>query len=227
MMRTEIATTNGSLAPRQEPLTPGDFVQLSEAMDRMFDVKQVTQSVQRPIRDELGITYRWEHDIEVIGLKPVPRGDVPQRLVDALARPSTDETVIAHLTRLALHKRHTGGASAFRAILSDLAQDLSGLSEWALVKACEDFRTTGDVWFPSTPEIIAAVRKWDRLAKDCGKREQPETETATPPAPKEKRTFRQVRRVSRLCRISAHPRENWTVWEQRFMAAYSRHARGT
>lgn len=74
-----------------------------------------------------------------------------------MLRPAESRHIVFHLTRLASHRRDNRGAEALSAALEDIAFDLRGVSEWAVIQACRELRGKPG-WYPSTGEILGAVR---------------------------------------------------------------------
>lgn len=156
------------LVPRETPLAADDFARIERVIAKHIHIapRMISQSV--PVRDDLGHVYRWESQLVEAGHEITVRGEVDPRLFDAVKRPSTPGHVAAHLTRLAAHLRHTKGDSAWQIVIEDVARGLIGVSEWAVMKACAEFRAGNCPFFPDTPELLRVIRKWNDLAQHMG-----------------------------------------------------------
>lgn len=153
-----------ALPARTTALSRHDFDKIEYRINRHFEIAEIRDSGVRWV-EERG---QSEFQSWVTGTSVKPIGDVPGELIEAIRRPATPQHINAHLTRLAAHKRQTKGAGAFKIILEDLAYDLDGVSEWAIMKACEQFRKDPAPFFPETGEIIAVIGKWNDTAKKFG-----------------------------------------------------------
>jgi hypothetical protein len=211
-----------TLEPRQAPITPEDFQKLEAVIEKSFDLRPVYKSIRRPVADDNGNVYRWEHDVEEVGLSLSQKTEADQRLLDAMRRPATAQIIAYHLTRLSAHKRNTKGGTAFQVIVEDLKRDLDGVSEWALVKAYEDLRKEEGDFFPSANHIAERVKYYQGALENIN----PQSKTLVIPRETKKprdRTFKQKRRVSRLIKTGMKMKSTWSLWEKRFMKAYQKH----
>ena len=154
-----------ALPPREKPLSVVDFGKLEAIIERDCTIKQIKKSIDVPKKDHDGYIYAWDFDVVVIGLELIPHADVDHRLVEAVQRPATPTGAIYHFTRLAAIKRNTRGDVGFQIALEDLAYDLRGRSEWAIMKACEFFRAQPSPFFPDHSEIMAKVEFFDKAAQ--------------------------------------------------------------
>lgn len=164
----ELAKAKGtaiSLPARETPLTVADFAKLEDLLNRDAVTKPITRSISVPLKDHDGFIYKWDFALETVGLEILPHGDIDHRLIEAIQRPATSTGAIYHFTRLAATKRNTRGDAGFQVALEDLAYDLRGRSEWAIMKACEFFRAQPSPFFPDHSEIIAKVELYDRASK--------------------------------------------------------------
>lgn len=145
-----------AVLPRQNPLGEADFLQIEK------DIEQNASRTEQPIygslvtRDKSGEIVSREFDR--IGTRVVFSGfqNIPVSTLQEIQRPATMSSIIYHLTRLAVHRRHADGPEALGVRVSDLASDLRGVSEWAIVSACRDLRKFGR-FFPTNEEILKAV----------------------------------------------------------------------
>lgn len=158
-----------TLSPRPHPLSVADFSKLETLVDEHCEVKPILKNVSNPKKDPDGHIYGWTFETEVQGISITPCENMDQRIIDALNRPASIECLVYHFTRLAAVKRNTKGDTAFQIMLEDLAYDLKGKSEWAVMKACEFFRKQESPFFPDHAQIMAQVNIFDRAARDVGK----------------------------------------------------------
>ena len=142
---------------------------------QMFEQHYRLETVDRkiPLKDEEGRIYGWEHDFEKVGYSV--RGGAPTKLVEAVQRPASIQHIAAHLTRLSAHKRWSKG-SAFEHFLEDAMRALAGVSEFAVVKACDEFHKQRNPFYPDTGELIQAVLRWDEWVNPRPKKEKPKKE---------------------------------------------------
>lgn len=212
-MTTQLTTTSHNvpaLPSRPKPLDRPDFDKLERHIKRIFDVQEKT--VMRST--EHGAVF------DVIGhiVKQRDEEFVPSGLIDSIRRPATGQHINVHLTRLAAHKKNTKGAKALSIICEDLAYDLDGCSEWAVFKACEEFRRGSNPFFPDTHEIIEVVKRWDACARQFG-------EPTPPPPPKKEPDFvpdppKYRKRYIRF--INTLPKQDKTRWQERWCAAFQK-----
>lgn len=154
-----------ALQPRETPLTVADFAKLEELVTRDCVIKPITKTVNVPKKDTTGFVYGWELDLIPVGLSiAAVDKKLPAQLIEALQRPATPTGAIYHFTRLAATKRNTRGDTGFQVALEDLAYDLRGRSEWAIMKACEHFRREASPFFPDHSAILEKVELFDRAA---------------------------------------------------------------
>lgn len=169
------------LQPRQAALTIQDFGKLERLIETTFEAKPIYEPCSIPQKDADGNIYAWEAGVIETGLEVTIHGEPNKKLLEAIRRPATAGHIVAHITRLAAHLRHTKGKSAFQIIAEDIGNDLNGVSEWAVMKACEQFRQTGKPFFPDTPELITTIRKWDDFSrKAAGLDKRPEKKKEAP-----------------------------------------------
>jgi hypothetical protein len=182
-MTTTANTSIATIEARKKPIdvTGAQYARLEAEMARCFIVAPGYRYERVAVKDAEGKVISWKDERVEDGLtfRQVSRPDL--NTLQALVRPVAPGYVIAHLTRLEAHLKHTRGKEAFDVICDDIDRDLQGVSEWAVVKACEAFRCGDKPWFPDTPTFIAEVRKWDELARRI----------AAPP-PKQEPAFRRV-----------------------------------
>ena len=151
-----------SLPSRPCPLESVEIEKLEQAIGRFFVVKREPIYGYVPVKDKAGEVIRSEYDI--IGEEELftKTNEPPTQLRDALLRPAERRHTAFHLTRLAAHRRDTRGEDALAAVIEDIAMDLKGVSEWAVIMACRDFRQKPAIWYPTTGEIIESIRKNQR-----------------------------------------------------------------
>ena len=210
------------LQPRQSALSLDDYEKLNTLADASFSFKPTFTSSSMPIKDDLGNIVSWEAAIVETGSTLQITGNPDRRLVDALQRPAPAGYIVAHLTRLGAHLRHTKGAAAFTIVTEDVARDMAGMSEWAVVKTCEEFRHGNKPFFPDTPELIACLKKWAERADSFRVKEEnvkPQQEETKVQQTERKRTVKQKRRVSKLVKLATKAKNNWSIWERKFFTA--------
>lgn len=147
-----------ALPPRSSALEPDEIAKLDAAIERNFKINREPIYGCANVLDANGALIRTE--FQEIGCKEsyVPLGPIPVKLRDAILRPASSRHIVFHLTRLAAHRRDSRGSEALSAALEDIAFDLRGMSEWAVIQACRELRGKQG-WYPSTGEILDAVRK--------------------------------------------------------------------
>lgn len=155
-----------SLPARENPLTVADFAKIEQLIEKSCSVKPTRRSVSVAKKDADGFIYAWGFELEDTGMQIIALEDLDQRLIEAIQRPAAAVNTIYHFTRLAATKRNTRGDAGFQVVLEDLAYDLRGKSEWAMMKACEFFRAQPSPFFPDHSEIIAKVEDFDRATKN-------------------------------------------------------------
>lgn len=154
-----------ALPPRETPLTVPDFAKLEELVARDCEIKPIYKHGTKKFKDADGFVYREEFDLIETGLEIRALTEIDQRLAEAIQRPATPTGAIYHFTRLAATKRNTRGNTGFQVALEDLAYDLRGKSEWAIMKACEFFRKDPSPFFPDHSAILEKVELFDRAAQ--------------------------------------------------------------
>lgn len=178
-----------TLAPRPSALEPDEIAKLDAAIERNFKINREPIYGCANVLDASGVLIRTE--FQEIGCKEnyVPNGEIPVKLRDAILRPASSRHIVFHLTRLAAHRRDSRGQEALSAALEDIAFDLRGVSEWAVILACRELRGKQG-WYPSTGEILEAVRtRHNRLVEAFAITGPRPTLPAprTPPAPRSER----------------------------------------
>ena len=166
MQQAKAKGTAVSLPARETPLTVADFGKLEQLIEQVCTVKPITKLVSVPLKYHDGYIYGWGSDLEYVGTQIIAHEDLDQRLIDAIQRPATAVNTIYHFTRLAAIKRNTRGDIGFQVVLEDLAYDLRGKSEWAMMKAAEYFRAQPSPFFPDFRDIIEKVEQFDKAAKN-------------------------------------------------------------
>jgi hypothetical protein len=153
-------TLTVSLPARPYPLEGNDIEKLESAIQKIFTIEKKPIFGIVPVRDISGEVFK--HEFDEIGREDVytPRSDeAPQQLKDALLRPAARTHIVFHLTRLATHRRDTTGREAFAVKVEDIARDLEGVSEWAVIISCKEFRNEPETWYPNTGKITEAILK--------------------------------------------------------------------
>lgn len=151
---------NEILPYREKPLSAGDYQKIQAQIKKYFrfEPRQVGRSV--PVKDHDGNIYRWEHDLVPDGYDLIALEQPPPALVDAMARPATAAAIKEHLFVLSRMKRYTGGDAGLYIIAREIHRHLPDCSEFALMKACDDFALDkSSPWFPDPAAFIDAVKK--------------------------------------------------------------------
>lgn len=157
-----------TLPPRLTPLEPSDIERVERAMSRVFKITKEPVYGTVSVRDKDGEIISSEYDLIGYTENYERIGEPSDRLREAVLRPATSRHVVAHLTRLATHRRDTRGAAALSVALEEIAGDLGSVSEWAVITACREMRGKPG-WYPGTSEILETIRaaetKFNRLFK--------------------------------------------------------------
>lgn len=154
---------NGALALpfRPAPLEADEIDRLGLALTRVAREVKIPKYGSVPVIDALGNAYRHEFDVTGYETNYEIIGPVNQQLLEAIIRPAPKHHVVYHLTRLAIHLRDTRGG-AISAVFEDIANDLRGVSEWAIICACKELRLGVAKWFPSTSELTETILRHQR-----------------------------------------------------------------
>lgn len=200
-MGNEITTTQShsvALVSRETALCTDDYLKIQALIDRSFIITVPVHYTTVPVQDDLGMVYKRE-SVAIEG-EPVwaPVGEINLKLLEAIKRPAGPGHIAAHLTRLAAHLRHTKGDSAWQIVIEDVARDLNGVSEWAVVRSCAEFRAGDSPFFPDTPALIAKIRKWDAHARKLGTDDKKHQVKIAKPAPPPKPTPEERQRVFKI-----------------------------
>lgn len=150
------------LPSRPCPLESVEIDKLEQAIGRFFVIKREPVYGCAPVFDANGDFIKSEYDVIGEEQSFTRSTTPPDQLRDALLRPAERRHTVFHLTRLAAHRRDTRGGDALAAVIEDIAMDLKGVSEWAVIIACRDFRQKTAIWYPTTGEIIESIRKNQR-----------------------------------------------------------------
>lgn len=173
-----------ALPGRPAPLEPSEIEAIDQALQRHYKITKSPVYGYKTTRDADGEITGSEYDVvgqsDSYELITPP----PERLRDAIMRPASTRHVVAHLTRLAAHRRDTRGAAALSVALEEIAIDLGSVSEWAVVTACREMRGKPG-WYPQTTEIMDTIRAEDAKFKALFTR-QPARIEAQKPAEKPK-----------------------------------------
>lgn len=207
---------------RDKPLSVAQVETLhrkaSEAV--AFKPRNVTSLVWK--RDEYGdlVQVREEHEAgEEVFVRN--RQALTPALLESLLRPAKEEHIGVHLTNLAAHLPYGRGGEGFAVVIADMCRDLEGVSEYAIIRACDRFRRDTELtFFPSSAQFVKFAKDTDFSLRTAAKPEAPKKAEAVEvmPAP----TDKQRRRVARITRLALKPRDKWTAWEQKFFEATRR-----
>lgn len=205
---------------RENPLSISEFQKLETLAEKFMEIKSEPVSKLVPVKDHEGNIYSWEYDIvkynTAVDFKIVP----DKKIMESILRPATNKAIGIHLARLCQHKPYARGAEGFKIIMEDMLHDLSGISEWVILKICEKFRLDAGIkFFPDTADFVLAAKRLDAELKSAyGKiNNKPESQiTSEKRAAVVKRTEKQKRHIGILCRLSQKPRSSWSFWERKF-----------
>lgn len=199
---------------RPAALAPADFAKLQAKASEALSFRPRPRVVMK--RDEYGDMKEVRDDF---GEEVFPKGgEIDPRLVESLTRPTTPRYTVIHLTRLAGHLPFGRGAASFGQVVEDIARDLEGVSEFAIVRACEHFRADESLkFFPPTAAILRYVRDLDYSLKNL-KTKKPKT-AATPAPEAPVKTTKDKVRVARIVKIGLKAEARRTPWERKFFNA--------
>ncbi len=86
-------------------------------------------------------------------------------ILKEICRPSTKSNRLAYISKLTAYRPTAKGTEdQYTLMLNDLADDLAGYCDYAVMKAIDDLRKQGG-FFPSANEIIQAVKYYDQTMK--------------------------------------------------------------
>lgn len=153
---------------RPSPLEPVEIEKIELALAKSVREIKTEKYGPVPITDQNGNVYKHEFGVIGCDFDYEFYGPIDNRLIEAIRRPTQKDHFVYHLTRLAVHLRDNRG-HAISAVFEDVANDLRGISEWAVICACKELRAGKSQWFPATGELVETImrhqRKIDRLAK--------------------------------------------------------------
>lgn len=159
-----------ALPARQVPLDTTGIEKIDLALAKCVREYQKPRYGSKPLTDKHGNIYR--HEFDIVGYEPQLEIQAPldQRLLEAIQRPAPNTHIVYHLTRLAAHLHDTRGIVS-AAVFEDIANDLRGISEWAVILACRELRAEKDrIYFPTTGQILDTTRRHqrqiDRIVKE-------------------------------------------------------------
>jgi len=141
--------TNDLVKYRENPLTEEDFHRLEDAAEKVLVFKRRYAVVIAKERDEYGDPIE-KRDYMASGYEIFPKGEISQKLVESLCRPPLPRNLGVRLKNLESHKPFGRGMDAWRTIIGDLCKDLADVSEFAVIKICENYRLDHTTkFFPS------------------------------------------------------------------------------
>lgn len=212
---------------REKPLSMEEFSKLETYAEKCMTIREKHVSKSVPKTDADGNIYGWERDLVPAGKEVFFKSEPDERVMEAIMRPATKEAIFIHITRLSEHKPYGRGASGWQTIVEDLIHDLNGSSEWAIIKACEQFRLTkGMTFFPDTAELVHSIRnldeqvRWAYAARPSSKKPEQTVEPVAKPSPKTNR--RKAKMMGLVAKQVAG--KMLTRWEGRFFDAIGKPA---
>lgn len=194
---------------REKPLTMEEFQRLESVAARIMSIKERPVYKSMPVADNNGDIYRYEHVLVSTGCEVFFRESPDERVMESLMRPATRQAIAVHLQRLCEHRPYARGADGWQTVVEDLIHDLSGCSEWGLIKTCERFRQErGATFFPQTADLIAEAKELDdRVRWAYAERSKPkpvkaiETEQAMKPSDEQKAKIAKILHDARLAHM--------------------------
>lgn len=113
--------------------------------------------VYNPTTETDAYLFTPDGTVEIVVPQPLTK-DQAKSLSDANQAASMD-FVTNQLSRLALHKSVRVCASSAKAFMSDIASDIAGVGEIALVEACSRLRRSEGAFYPTSFEIVKMVKQ--------------------------------------------------------------------
>lgn len=177
-------------------------------------------------KDEYGDPVQRE-ELELCGMEVFRKGDIGEHLLDSLQRPARPMHTIMHLTRLAQHLPYGRGEEGFQMVLEDIAKDLQGVSEYAIIKTCERFRLDPDLtFFPATALLVKYAKDIDWSLRNLEAEKPPKPATLPPPS-RSNRSPKQRIHSARMMKLVAKqllPGSKLDRWEKKFWDAFNKRA---
>lgn len=146
---------------RNKPLEMDEFEKLDVLAEKNITFKKRFVDIVVWVTDEYG-EKKQQRDLVERGSELFVRRDIDQRLIDSLRRQAPAKSMIVHFTRLAQHKPFGRGNEGWAIVLEDLCKDLQGMSEYAIIKVCEQYRQDTEItFFPDTAKLQTRIRDLD------------------------------------------------------------------
>ncbi len=156
---------NQIITPRNQPLEFSEFEKLDSLAEKNISFKPRFLTSLVWVTDEYG-DKNQKRELTEVSPELFAKGDIEQALLDSLCRSSTAKSTIIHLSRLNAHKPYGRGNEGWSIVLEDLCKDLNGVSEYAVIKACEHFRKDEKItFFPDTAVLQRFIRDLDSSLK--------------------------------------------------------------
>src|SRR5574343_1951287 len=115
------------------------FTSFEQRASQFVEIKERFEEKLTWGTDEYGDKIQVKNLIPC-GLEIVYKSKTPQEILDKLTKTCQSKSMIAHFTRLRVHKPYAMGEEIWSILIEDLCKDLSGVSEYAVIKICEKFR---------------------------------------------------------------------------------------
>ena len=180
---------NNVAAHRPTALTEADFSRLDELASNVISFSEREFYDLIWVKDEYGDPVQRPANVYTLPTVNLRANGIDPKLAESLLRPCNQATIGKHLFRLSCHKPYARGPEAWRVIISDLCRDLEGMSEYAIVKVCEYYRTQATTtYFPDTAALVARIRALDEGLRNASEYQKPEPalrlvdNTGPPPA---------------------------------------------
>lgn len=221
------ALTKGLTIYREQALTPESYEQLDSAACQCLSFKE--RVIRRLVwaKDEYGDPVQRE-ELELGGMEVFRKGEVSERLLEALQRPARPMHIAMHLTRLAQHLPYGRGAEGFQIVLEDITKDLEGVSEFAIIKTCERFRLDPDLtFFPATALLVKYAKDIDwSLRNLSAEPAAPKPAVQIEPPKKGNRSPKQRVHGKRMMALTVKQMQGAKLdrWEKKFWDAFNRRA---
>jgi len=153
-----------TLPPREVPLDEKAVEKIEEVLKSSGACKVETKYGNVPVRDDEGEIIKWVFGA-VETKKVYDPEKISEKIRDTLLRPASKQAIAFHLIRLGAHVRDTMGAEALAVKASDIAREIDGVSEWAVIETCREVWLSKQKWYPQSGELVETIRRKDEAMK--------------------------------------------------------------
>lgn len=207
---------------RENALTDDEYTKLDVLAAEKLSVKPKYIRVVKTRQDEYGEAVEYAEYV-ASGYEIFPRGELPDRLIDSLKRPTLARNIAKHLHRLAAHKKFTRDNASWEIVVEDLCNDLAQVSEYAIIKTCEKFRLdTSSPFFPDTAQLVKEAKDLDWSIKHISFADEYRERPKVVAEEVREKTPKSVRRVRLIVRIGMKAPDKRTKWESRWYDAVAK-----